>query len=147
MREAVREDFDRWLPLWEGYNEFYGRTGPTALPTGITETTWRRFFDVDEPIQALVAESGGELVGFAHYLLHRSTTSVAPVCYLRDLYTSGAARGRGVATALINRVYDEARCAGSRSVYWQTHEANHVARKLYDRLATRSGFVVYQKSL
>ena len=147
IRGAVPEDFDRWLPLWDGYNEFYGRTGPTALPSDITDTTWRRFFEVDEPMHALVAESQGQLVGFAHYLFHRSTTSIAPICYLRDLYTSQATRGRGVATALIDRVCDQARCAGSPNSYWQTHETNHLARKLYDKIAERSGFVVYQKSL
>ncbi len=145
LREAVRDDFDRWLPLWDGYNEFYGRSGPTAVPMSITETSWRRFFEADEPMHALVAEMNGELVGLAHYIFHPSTTSAAPACYLRDLYTSRAARGRGVATALIDRVCDEARRAGSATVYWQTHETNKVARTLYDKVAQRSGFLVYQK--
>jgi GNAT superfamily N-acetyltransferase len=147
IRRGLPEDFDRWLPLWDGYNEFYGRTGPTALPRTITDTTWRRFFEADEPMHALIAELQGELVGFAHYLFHRSTTSVAPACYLRDLYTSAEMRGKGVATALIDRVRDEARCAGSPNIYWQTHETNQVARKLYDTIAERSGFIVYQKSV
>ncbi len=147
IRRAVPEDFARWLPLWDGYNEFYGRTGPTGLPSDITDTTWRRFFEVDEPMQAVVAESQGELIGFAHYLFHRSTTSIAPTCYLRDLYTSQAARDRGVATALIGQACDEARSAGAPNIYWQTHETNHVARKLYDKIAQRSGFIVYQKAL
>jgi GNAT superfamily N-acetyltransferase len=147
IRRAVPEDFAQWLPLWDGYNEFYGRTGPTALPSYITASTWRRFFEVDEPMHALVAESEGELIGFAHYLFHRSTTSMTPTCYLRDLYTAQATRGAGVATALIGLVCDEARSAGSPDVYWQAHETNEVARKLYDKIAEPSGFVVYQKSV
>ena len=147
IRRAVPEDFARWQPLWDGYNAFYGRSGPAALPPEVTETTWRRFFEAGEPMHALVADAHGELLGFAHHLFHRSTTSIAPSCYLRDLYTSGASRGTGVATALIDRVCDEARSAGSPNVYWQTHENNHVARKLYDRVASPSGFIVYQKSL
>ncbi len=145
IREAVREDFGRWLGLWEAYNAFYGRTGPTALPAHTTQTTWARFFDPQEPMHALVAELKGEVVGLAHYLFHRSTTSAAPVCYLRDLYTSPTVRGRGVATQMIDRVCAEARGAGSPDIYWQTHESNHVARRLYDALARRSGFIVYQK--
>jgi GNAT superfamily N-acetyltransferase len=147
IRRAVPEDFDRWLPLWEGYNAFYGRSGATALPNEVTQAVWRWFFAADEPIHALVAESNGELLGFAHYLFHRTTASIAQTCYLRDLYTGAAARGMGVATALIARVGDEARSAGSPNVYWQTHENNRVARKLYDKVAERSGFVVYQKPL
>ena len=113
IRDAVSGDFARWLGLWDGYNAFYGRAGATALPAEVTETTWSRFFAADEPMHALVAEREGELVGFVHYIFHRSTISVAPVCYLRDLFTAPAARGSGVATALIERVYDAALEAGS----------------------------------
>ena len=49
--------------------------------------TWLRFFDAYEPVHALVAESDGRLVGLAHYLFHRSTTAIEPVCYLQDLFT------------------------------------------------------------
>ena len=45
IRPIQPADFSDWLPLWDGYNAFYGRSGPTALPLEITETTWRRFFD------------------------------------------------------------------------------------------------------
>ena len=147
IRELKPDDHAQWLALWEGYNAFYGREGPTALAPEITETTWRRFFDPDEPVQALVADQDGELVGLAHFLFHRSTTSIAPTCYLQDLFTSEAARGRGVATALVERAADEARAKGSQRLYWQTHETNDRARKLYDRIAERSGFIVYRQSL
>jgi ribosomal protein S18 acetylase RimI-like enzyme len=70
-----------------------------------------------------------------------------PVCYLEDLYTLEAARGQGVARALIEAVYARAREAGVRSVYWQTHESNTVAMRLYDKMAARFGFVVYDKIL
>ena len=45
VRTISKADFDAWLPLWNGYNAFYGRTGATALPMEITQTTWQRFFD------------------------------------------------------------------------------------------------------
>ncbi|SRR5690606_7899583 len=147
IRAPVQSDFDRWLPLWQGYNEFYGRSGTTALPSNITSSTWVRFFDPDEPVHALVAEAEGELVGLVHYLYHRSTTSIADICYLQDLFTAEAARGRGIASALILRVADEARKAGAARVYWQTHETNHTARRLYDAIAERTGFLVYRMAL
>ena len=146
IRPAAADDRDRWLPLWAGYNAFYGRLGATALPRAVTETTWQRLLATGEPMHALVAEAAGELIGFAHYLFHGSTTSIAPACYLRDLYTSEAARGRGVATALIDRVGDAARAVGCSDVYWQTHETNTVARSLYDKVARRSGFIIYRRT-
>jgi GNAT superfamily N-acetyltransferase len=147
IRAPAREDYDQWLVLWDGYNAFYGRSGPTALSPDITRTTWARFFDAYEPVHALVAEADGQLVGLAHYLFHRSTTSIAPSCYLQDLFTAESARGRGVGGALIEAVADRARAAGCSRVYWQTHETNAAARKLYDKVAERSGFIVYRKAL
>lgn len=147
IRPVLRNDFDSWKPLWDGYNAFYGRSGPTALPNEITQVTWSRFFDAYEPVHALVAEASGELIGLTHYLFHRSTIQIEPSCYLQDLFTVEAARGKGVGRALIQAVYERAQAAGIRRVYWQTHESNEVAMRLYDTIADRSGFVVYRKML
>ena len=147
VRAVERADFDQWLPLWQGYNAFYGRAGDTALPGDITHMTWARFFDAYEPMHALVAESQGRLVGLAHYLFHRTTIRIEPTCYLQDLFTAAQQRGTGVGRALINAVFEQARLAGSARVYWLTHESNATAMKLYDRVAQLSGFVVYRKEL
>ena len=147
VRELVRDDHAAWLPLWESYNAFYGRTGATALPEQITAMTWSRFFDAYEPVHALVAAAGGELLGLAHYLFHRSTIRIEPSCYLQDLFTAPSARGRGVGRALIEAVYQRARAAGCSRTYWQTHESNAAAMALYDKVAERSGFIVYRKEL
>lgn len=145
IRSVERQDYDRWLPLWDGYNAFYGRSGPTALAPEITATTWARFFDAYEPVHALVAEYDGRLLGLTHYLFHRSTTSIGPTCYLQDLFTAEAARGQGVGRALIDGVYERAQRAGSTRVYWLTHRTNQTAMLLYDKMADNSGFVVYRK--
>jgi GNAT superfamily N-acetyltransferase len=147
IRPVRSEDFRAWNVLWDGYNAFYGREGPTALPAEITRTTWSRFFDAYEPMHALVAESAGNLLGLAHFLYHRSTIQLGPSCYLQDLFTAEAARSKGIARALIGDVYERARQAGSRRVYWQTHESNATAMRLYDQVAEKSGFVVYRKLL
>lgn len=55
IRPLARTDYDQWLPLWKGYNVFYGRSGPTALPLNVPRATWARFFDPAEPMSALVA--------------------------------------------------------------------------------------------
>jgi len=89
----------------------------------------------------------GALVGLTHYLFHRNTVMLNDTCYLQDLFTAAAARGHGVGRALISAVYDRARAAGATRVYWQTHETNHVAQALYDRIAKRSGFIVYRQNV
>jgi len=143
VRTVAPTDLGQWEPLWEGYNHFYKRT----VPAEVTRMTWSRFFDAYEPVHGLVAEKDGRLLGLVHFLFHRNTTMIQPACYLQDLFTDEAARGEGVGRALIEAVYDKARDAGSPRVYWQTHETNLTAMKLYDKVAERSGFVVYRRSL
>ena len=144
IRAVHRDDFDQWLPLWVGYNLFYQRP---VVADEITRTTWSRFFDAYEPVHAFVAEREGQLIGIVHYLFHRSTGMIEPVCYLQDLFTSPPARGEGVGRALIEAVYDTARDKGSTRVYWMTHETNTQAMALYDQVAEKSGFLQYRKQL
>jgi GNAT superfamily N-acetyltransferase len=143
IRPIQPTDFQAWQPLWDGYNAFYGREGDTALAPEITKATWTRFFDPNEPVFALVAESDGQLLGLTHYLFHRSTTRIELTCYLQDLFTAPDARGRGVGRALIGGVYEAAKAAGIKRVYWQTHETNAAGRMLYDKVAKHAGFIIY----
>lgn len=143
VRPLRPDDRRQWQPLWDGYNAFYERQD---FPAEITETAWARFLDPAEPMFAAVAELDGKVVGLVHYLYHRSTTAPEDVCYLQDLFTAPETRGLGVGRALIEHVCDQAAKAGSRRVYWQTHEANP-ARKLYDRVAHVTPFRRYVKEL
>lgn len=147
IRSVERSDFDQWLLLWRGYNAFYKREGPTAVPMEITQMTWGRFFDAYEPMHALVAERDDRLLGMTHYIFHRNTIMMGPACFLQDLFTNAEARGKGIGRALIEGVYEHARQAGSTRVYWNTHETNDAARLLYDKIASHDGFLVYRKPL
>jgi GNAT superfamily N-acetyltransferase len=147
IRDVRAEDRAQWQPLWDGYNAFYGREGPTALPREITDSTWRRFLDTTESVHALVAEQNGRLVGLAHYLFHRTTISIPQTCYLQDLFTAPEARGNGIGKALIDEVCARARVEGADRVYWHTHQNNATARRLYDQVGETLGFIVYRMPL
>lgn len=140
VRAVERGDRDQWAPLWRAYLVFY-----EAVETPeVTEAVWSRIFDPLEPVHAVAAERDGALVGFSHYLFQRSTWLVNPRCYLQDLYVIPAARGVGVGRALIGAVCARAKAAGAANVYWNTHETNAPARRLYDALAKRTGFIQYR---
>ena len=147
IRSITRQDYADWRPLWDGYNAFYGRSGPTALAEQITSATWERFFSASEPVHALVAEDEGRVVGIAHYLFHRSTTRLHDVCYLQDLFTSQQYRGRGVGRLLVQAVYAVASAAQSSRVYWTTQTTNEAGRALYEKVAKHAGFIVYSHEL
>lgn len=147
VRPAVSEDFDSWLPLWHGYNAFYGRVGATALTDDVTDDRWAAFLSPEVPMWALLAWQGKSVVGLAHYLFHLSTTSLAPSCYMQDLFTMPDSRKAGVGGYLIDAVAAQARRVGCPSLYWQTHRTNRTAMRLYDRVAAKSEFLVYRMPL
>ncbi|MEE1612041.1 GNAT family N-acetyltransferase [Microvirga sp. CF3016] len=143
IRPFSAGDRTAWEPLWQGYLTFY----KSSLLPEVTDTTWRRFLDPAEPVHGLAAVLDGRIVGIVHYLYHRSTWTIGDYCYLQDLFTAEEARGRGVARALIEAVYETARADGASRVYWLTHETNTTAQALYDRVAARSGFIQYRHLL
>lgn len=138
LREADRK---AWEPLARGYKAFYRTEHPDAR----YDETWRLLIE-GERIHGLAARLDGQLVGIAHYLFHAQTWS-ADACYLQDLFTVPDARGRGVATALIEAVAEAARARGADRYYWMTKQDNEIARALYDRVASFKGFVRYDHPL
>jgi GNAT superfamily N-acetyltransferase len=140
VRAIDRTDRAQWTPLWRAYLVFYG----AQWSDDVANATFARVFDPPEPVHALVAERDGELIGFTHYLFQRSTWLLNSQCYLQDLYVGEATRGGGVGRALIAAVVDAANEAGAARVFWNTHETNAVARRLYDAVAERSGFIQYR---
>jgi GNAT superfamily N-acetyltransferase len=143
IRRVHPADRAAWERLWRGYQSFY----KIDLPASVTETTWSRFFDPDEPVHALVAEADGVLLGLVHYIFHRNTWMLEPVCYLQDLFTAEPARGQGIGRQLIESVYAAAKQAGCSRVYWMTHETNAQAMRLYDQVAVKSEFLQYRKQI
>jgi GNAT superfamily N-acetyltransferase len=135
------EDRSRWEELARGYKAFY----ETEHSDERYEETWRALL-AGERIHGLAARLEGRMVGIAHYLFHAQGWS-ADACYLHDLFTAEDARGRGVATALIEAVAGAARARGAAKYYWLTKEDNERARALYDRIAGFKGFLRYDYPL
>lgn len=144
IRPLAPSDEADWQRLWTAYLAFY----ETVLPEEIFRTTFARLTGGGANDYAgLLAVIDGRPVGLAHYLFHRSCWTIGNVCYLQDLYADPAVRGTGVGRALIEAVYARAAEANAAEVYWMTQEFNATARRLYDRIADQTPFVIYQKTL
>lgn len=130
-----------WQQLGEGYNRFYERKFPAAT----YERTWARLMNGDG-IHGFAARVDGQLLGITHYLFQPSIWS-ADVCYLQDLFVNEAARGHGLAQALIEQVALVAKARGAPKLYWLTHTTNSRARGLYDRVAKHHGFIRYDYAM
>jgi GNAT superfamily N-acetyltransferase len=143
VRRVRADDEARWRELWAGYIAFYrGQVSEAA-----TAALWAALLADDGDVRGFVVDDGEGAFGLVHYVFHRSTWSVQPICYLQDLYVDRAARGGGAARELMEACFAAAKSAGAFRVYWQTQEYNAPARSLYDTIVPRSSFIVYRKPL
>lgn len=141
VRALNKDDFDAWLPLWKGYLEFY----ETELEDEVTRHTFERLIDTStEMFGALALSDEGEAIGMVNWLTHPGTWSRGKYVYLEDLFVSANARGLGAGRALIEHVHQWSEAAGATKVYWLTADSNKTAQQLYDRVATKTGFIHYQ---
>ena len=140
IRPLEQADHEAWRRLWTDYLTFY----ETSVPEAVYALTWKRLFDSGafEP-KGFIALLDEQPVGLVHYIFHRTCWSEADNCYLQDLFSAPEARGNGVGAALIDAVHKAAAERGVTNVYWMTHETNATARRLYDRVARRTGFIEY----
>ena len=139
-RQISIEDKAAWQILYLGYLKFYD-SEPIERST---ELVWQRLTTEDPQIHGLVAELDGVIVGITHFHYQLSTWTHSFHCYLEDLYVSEEARGKGVASALIAEVKKLAIEHKCSELFWITKESNAVARKLYDKVSTKSDFVRYE---
>ncbi len=142
IRNLEKSDEAAWRRLWTGYLTFY----ETSRPSEVYDQTFARLLPGgSEDMRAFVAERNGELVGLVHFIFHSHCWTPEGVTYLQDLYVDPAARGSGAARALIEAVYQAADDAGRPSVYWHTQEFNYRGRSLYDKVATKTPFIMYRR--
>lgn len=144
IRPLRSSDEAEWRRLWNAYLAFY----ETELPEEVFATTFARLTgDAAGEFRGFLALVDGKPVGLTHYVFHRSCWYINDVCYLQDLYADPEIRGKGVGRALIEAVHQAANAAGAAKLYWMTQEFNATARQLYDRLATKTPFIIYQKPM
>ena len=141
IRPITADDEEDWRRLWKAYLAFY----ETTLPDDIYALTFSRLLSGDpHEFAGFLAILDGRPVGLTHFVFHRSCWFRNSVCYLQDLFADPDIRGQGIGRALIEAVYARAQEAGSPKVYWLTQETNATARRLYDRIAAKTPFLVYQ---
>ena len=142
-RPLSKSDYAAWRSLWDQYLVFYQH----ELSEAQTQLTFDRLVDENFGIHALVLEVSGAVVGISHFSFTHSTWSESQDLYLEDLFVDPAARGKGFGRALIEATAAFGKQHGARKLYWQTHRDNATAQKLYETLAVKSEFVIYEKTI
>jgi len=140
VRPLAAPDHEDWQRLFEEYREFCGRERDPS----VTAQVWRWLMDDEHPVRGLAAIGGG-VVGIAHFRSFARTVDANEGLHLDDLFIAREARGRGAARALLEAVAEIARSERAEFVRWVTADDNVDAQRLYDGVATRTGWVTYER--
>ncbi|MBD9649479.1 GNAT family N-acetyltransferase [Ensifer sp. ENS09] len=143
IRAATGGDEADWRRLWAGYVAFSG----SELAEDIIDSTWNRLIDPVAPLFARLAILDGQVVGFAICQEQLATFFRHPICYIEDLYVEPAARGQGVARAMIDDLIAHCQDKGWDRLYWYTEADNATARRLYDRYSGTDEHVRYKVNI
>ena len=129
-----------WQVLFRAYGVFYKRD----LAPELVETVWGWVNDPAHELEGVLAVLEGAPVGLAHFRRMPRTLTGQDVGFLDDLYVDPGARGHQVGEQLIAHVSQVARSRGWALVRWLTADDNYRARTLYDRVAAKSHFNLYE---
>ncbi|SEE74719.1 Acetyltransferase (GNAT) family protein [Pseudomonas migulae] len=90
-------------------------------------------------------DATGETLGFVQLFPTFSSIDAHRTWLLGDLFTAPAARGRGVATQLMNTARSFALLTGAKGMVLETATDNHQAQRLYESLGyvRETGYYTY----
>lgn len=142
IRLLTQGDYDQWRRLYQGHADFY----QVNLTTDGVQTKWPRLDDAGQVCYGLMAEQSRQLIGFAHFrgmpsCLRRQMTGL-----FDDLFVLPENRSGGVAAALFRAAQAAAKAEVWDVVRWITRDNNCWARVLYNKLAGKTDWVLYEMS-
>lgn len=136
IRALQAEDYDQWLPLWDGNNL-------GTRDDKVTAQTWARLIEDSAPVHGLVAEEDGKILGLTHYILHPTTGALNDVCYMQDVYVDPSARKKGIARKMVQNLAVLGAKKGWARMYWLADETNEAAQNLYKNIGVKLNFSLH----
>lgn len=140
IRDLDRSDFDNWLDVYRFYAEHY----EADLTDDGIATTWAWLMDADHPLTGIVAEDNARLVGLAHYRAMPSPLRGGNLGFLDDLIVAPKYRGSDAAKLLLGALKSVGKEQKWAKIRWITRDDNYRARTLYDKVATKTNWAMYE---
>ena len=140
IREIHLKDKERWEKLYKGYADFY----KVEMNNKILQTVWNWLHDKSHELKGIGYEIDGKIVGIAHYRKLLSPLKGKYIGYLDDIFVDPEYRGQKIGKKLLNEIKEISKTNGWNLVRWQTDEDNFTAKKLYDKVATKTKKNVYE---
>ena len=140
IRNIEIKDKEQWKKLYHGYADFYQVT----ISEQILETIWDWLHDINHDLNALVYEIDNSIVALAHYRRMPSPLRGKYIGFLDDLYVEPQFRGKKIGEKIIKKLNDISKERNWGLIRWITRNDNHNAKSLYDKVAKKSTWEVYE---
>jgi len=140
IRKIKLKDKKQWEELYKGYANFY----KVKMSNKILQTVWNWLFDEGHEVDGLVYEIDGIIVGLVHYRKMPSPLRGSYIGFLDDLFVDPKYRGRKIGEKLIIKMKEISKYKGWNLVRWITQNDNIRAKSLYDRVAEKTTWDLYE---
>ena len=134
VRPARRSDIGALRGLQEEFRDHLRQLGDESPGLILSDAQWEEILDRRPAFGVVIAEVGGEVVG---YLCHHEGYDLdrgGPVVYVFDLFVREAARGGGVGRALMAEAGAACAAIGGREILFDVWKRNAGAVAFYARL-------------
>ena len=140
VRKIQLKDKEQWQELYKGYANFY----KVEMNNQILETVWSWLHDKNHELNGIVYEIDGNIVALAHYRRMPRPLKGQDIGFLDDLFVEPIHRGKKIGKKLLNELKNISKSKGWGLIRWLTHDDNLRAKTLYDRVAEKTSWDLYE---
>jgi GNAT superfamily N-acetyltransferase len=131
IRSAISTDVSVIFSLIQALAEYEGLSHAVM---GSAERLEEHLFGSRPCVEAIVAQSSNQVIGFALFFSNYSTFLTQPGLYLEDLFVLPEYRGKGVGKALLSRLAQLAISRDCGRLEWSVLDWNEPAIEFYQRM-------------
>ena len=140
IRDINKDEFNNWSDLYKSYADFY----KVPMNDKILKTLWGWIHDKNHGVNGICYELEDKIVGIAHYRTMPRPIKGQYIGFLDDLFVEPDFRCQKIAQKMINHLKSLSQANNWSGIRWITHSSNEKAKKLYDKIASNTGFELYE---
>mgnify|MGYP000964167328 FL=1 len=140
IRVVQIKDKTQWQQLYKSYAEFY----KVEMNNQILETVWNWLHDKNHEVEGLICEVNGNIVGLAHYRRMPRPLYGQDIGFLDDLFVDPDYRGQKIGEKILSELKKISKSKGWNLIRWVTRNDNVRAKSLYDRVAQKTSWDLYE---
>ena len=140
IQQVEEKYFSQWAELYRGYADHY----KSPLTNTGLKVTWDWLLDKSHPLIGIVGKQNNILIALAHFRSMPSPLRAHEIGFIDDLFVDPNYRGLRVAEKMIASIKQVGTKNKWHTIRWITRDNNYRARNVYDKVATKSDWNVYE---